>query len=65
MDERFEIAWERFTELLRECPHHGFSKYEMAMYFYEGLDYMNQTSVELQSGGITEKIPPGLKELFN
>lgn len=63
-DKRFNSAWEQFSELLRECPHHGFSEHETTMYFYEGLDHINQISVDLLSNFIDEKTPNELKEIF-
>nr|GEY03388.1 reverse transcriptase domain-containing protein [Tanacetum cinerariifolium] len=37
-DETFEEAWERFKEMLRACPHHGFSELTQIDTFYNGLN---------------------------
>ena len=35
--ESFHEAWERLSDLIRECPHHGVSNYELTQIFYDGL----------------------------
>ncbi|GKD97461.1 reverse transcriptase domain-containing protein [Tanacetum coccineum] len=37
-DETFSEAWERFKEMLRACPHHGFLKLTQVDTFYNGLN---------------------------
>ncbi|GKB85972.1 reverse transcriptase domain-containing protein [Tanacetum coccineum] len=37
--ESFSEAWERFKELLRKCPHHGFSLMHQLDTFYNLLSY--------------------------
>ncbi|GJV84452.1 reverse transcriptase domain-containing protein, partial [Tanacetum coccineum] len=40
--ESFSEAWERFKELLRKCPHHGFSLIHQLDTFYNSLSYNNR-----------------------
>ncbi|GKE81178.1 reverse transcriptase domain-containing protein [Tanacetum coccineum] len=35
-EETFSEAWERFKELLRACPHHGFKELTQVDTFYKG-----------------------------
>ncbi|XP_060673095.1 uncharacterized protein LOC132803722 [Ziziphus jujuba] len=44
-------AWERFKELLRRCPHHGFPTWIQVQIFYNGLDYGNKQLVDAAAGG--------------
>ena len=30
-------VWERFKDLLNQCPHHGYESWRLVSYFYEGL----------------------------
>lgn len=36
-DEDLHETWDRYRELLRKCPHHGFEKWQQVQYFYKGL----------------------------
>ncbi|GJS65015.1 reverse transcriptase domain-containing protein [Tanacetum coccineum] len=36
-EETFSEAWERFKEMLRACPHHGFTELTQVDTFYNGL----------------------------
>nr|GEX69390.1 hypothetical protein [Tanacetum cinerariifolium] len=36
-NETFNEAWERFKDLLRQCPHHGFSELHQLDTFYDAL----------------------------
>ncbi|XP_038697981.1 uncharacterized protein LOC119995539 [Tripterygium wilfordii] len=47
----FHEAWVHFNELLRKCPHHGFSKDDQAQSFYEGLNDANKVLVDSACGG--------------
>nr|GEY07698.1 reverse transcriptase domain-containing protein [Tanacetum cinerariifolium] len=47
----FEEAWERFKEMLRACPHHGFSKLTQIDTFYNGLNEQDQDSLNASAGG--------------
>ncbi|GKE90474.1 reverse transcriptase domain-containing protein [Tanacetum coccineum] len=49
--ETFTEAWEQFKELLRACPHHGFTELTQVDTFYNGLneneqDFLNAASFE-------------------
>nr|GEZ01049.1 reverse transcriptase domain-containing protein [Tanacetum cinerariifolium] len=50
-EETFSEAWDRFKELLRACPHHGFSKLTQIDTFYNGLTEQDQDSLNAASGG--------------
>ncbi|GKE98236.1 reverse transcriptase domain-containing protein, partial [Tanacetum coccineum] len=49
--ESFSEAWERFKELLRKCPHHGFSLMHQLDTFYNSLSYNDQDSLNSAVGG--------------
>ncbi|GKC68438.1 reverse transcriptase domain-containing protein [Tanacetum coccineum] len=51
MGETFSEAWERFKELLRACPHHGFTKLTQVDTFYNGLNENEQDSLNAATGG--------------
>nr|GEU42037.1 reverse transcriptase domain-containing protein [Tanacetum cinerariifolium] len=44
-------AWDRFKELLKACPHHGFSELTQIDTFYNGLTEQDQDSLNTASGG--------------
>ncbi|GJX77814.1 reverse transcriptase domain-containing protein [Tanacetum coccineum] len=44
-------AWERFKELLRACPHHGFMELTQVDTFYNGLNENEQDSLNAAAGG--------------
>nr|GEZ91788.1 reverse transcriptase domain-containing protein [Tanacetum cinerariifolium] len=50
-DETFSEAWDRFKELLRACPHHGFSELTQIDTFYNGLTEQDQDTLNAASGG--------------
>ncbi|GJU49145.1 reverse transcriptase domain-containing protein [Tanacetum coccineum] len=45
-DESFYEAWDRFNDLLRACPHHGFSELHKLDTFYNALNANDQDSCE-------------------
>ncbi|GJS47309.1 reverse transcriptase domain-containing protein [Tanacetum coccineum] len=49
--ETFTEAWERFKDLLRKCPHHGFSLLYQIDFFYNGLCQSDQDSLNTAAGG--------------
>nr|GEY96517.1 hypothetical protein [Tanacetum cinerariifolium] len=51
-DKTFGEAWERFKEMLRACPQHGFSKLTQIDTFYNGLNEQDQDSLNAAVGGI-------------
>ncbi|GJU60676.1 hypothetical protein Tco_1238442 [Tanacetum coccineum] len=44
-------VWERFIELLRACPHHGFTELTQVHTFYNGLNENEQDSLNAATGG--------------
>ncbi|GJW37423.1 reverse transcriptase domain-containing protein [Tanacetum coccineum] len=52
-DDSFYEAWDRFNDLLRACPHHGFSDT-----FYNALNAKDQDSLNSAAGGnFLDKMP--------
>ncbi|GJT69441.1 reverse transcriptase domain-containing protein, partial [Tanacetum coccineum] len=49
--ETFTEAWKRFKDLLRKCPHHGFSLLHQIDFFYNGLCQFDQDSLNTTAGG--------------
>nr|GEW48268.1 reverse transcriptase domain-containing protein [Tanacetum cinerariifolium] len=49
--ETFGKAWDRFKEMLRACPHHGFSELTQIDTFYNGLTEQDQDSLNAGVGG--------------
>ncbi|GJS97328.1 reverse transcriptase domain-containing protein [Tanacetum coccineum] len=49
-DESFSEAWERFKEMLRACPHHGFTELTQVDTFYNGLNDNDQDSLNAVAG---------------
>nr|GEZ82201.1 reverse transcriptase domain-containing protein [Tanacetum cinerariifolium] len=57
-NETFNEAWERFKELLRQCPHHGFSELHQLDTFYNVLNPNDQDALNsAASGNFLDKIP--------
>nr|GEW27425.1 reverse transcriptase domain-containing protein [Tanacetum cinerariifolium] len=50
-DETFGEAWERFKEMLKACPHQGFSELTQIDTFYNGLNKQDQDSLNAAVGG--------------
>nr|GEY15030.1 reverse transcriptase domain-containing protein [Tanacetum cinerariifolium]GEY15971.1 reverse transcriptase domain-containing protein [Tanacetum cinerariifolium] len=50
-EETFREAWEHFKEMLRACPHHGFSELTQIDTFYNGLNEQDQDSLNAMAGG--------------
>nr|GEZ32323.1 reverse transcriptase domain-containing protein [Tanacetum cinerariifolium] len=50
-EETFGEAWERFKEMLRACPHHGFTELAQKDTFYNGLNDNDQDSLNAATGG--------------
>nr|GFB48075.1 reverse transcriptase domain-containing protein [Tanacetum cinerariifolium] len=54
----FNEAWERFKDLLRQCPHHGFSELHQLDTFYNALNPNDQDALDFAAGGnFFDKIP--------
>nr|GEV93759.1 reverse transcriptase domain-containing protein [Tanacetum cinerariifolium] len=50
-NESFYEAWERFNDLLRACPHPGFSELHQLDTFYNALNVNDQDSLNSAAGG--------------
>nr|GEU37480.1 reverse transcriptase domain-containing protein [Tanacetum cinerariifolium] len=50
-EETFGEACEQFKEMLRACPHHGFTKLAQIDIFYNGLNDNDQDSLNAAAGG--------------
>nr|GEX94424.1 reverse transcriptase domain-containing protein [Tanacetum cinerariifolium] len=48
--ETFNEAWERFKDLLRQCPHHGFSELHQLDTFYNALNPNDQDALDSAAG---------------
>ncbi|XP_022024202.1 uncharacterized protein LOC110924508 [Helianthus annuus] len=49
--ESLHAAWERFKDLLIDVPHHGLSKRQLVLNFYQGLNYDSQERLDVYAGG--------------
>nr|GEZ87650.1 reverse transcriptase domain-containing protein [Tanacetum cinerariifolium] len=57
-NETFNEAWERFKDLLHQCPHHGFSELHQFDTFYNALNPNDQDALDSAAGGnFLDKIP--------
>nr|GEV91489.1 hypothetical protein [Tanacetum cinerariifolium] len=57
-DESFSEALDRFKDLLRTCPHHGFSKLHQLDTLYNALNSKDQASLNSAAGGnFLDKMP--------
>ncbi|GKF30613.1 hypothetical protein Tco_0100411, partial [Tanacetum coccineum] len=51
-------AWDRFNDLLRACPHHGFLELHQLDTFYNVLNSNDQDSLNFAAGGnFLDKMP--------
>ncbi|GKF12686.1 reverse transcriptase domain-containing protein, partial [Tanacetum coccineum] len=50
-DESFHEAWDRYKDLLRACPHHGFTELHKLDTFYNALNPADQDSLNSAAGG--------------
>ncbi|GJY72709.1 reverse transcriptase domain-containing protein [Tanacetum coccineum] len=50
-EETFSEAWDRFKDLLRACPHHGFTELHQLDTFYNALNSTDQDSLNAAAGG--------------
>nr|GEW79295.1 hypothetical protein [Tanacetum cinerariifolium] len=50
-EETFGEALERFKEMLKACPHHGFTELAQIDTFYNGLNDNDQDSLNVAAGG--------------
>ncbi|GJX36412.1 reverse transcriptase domain-containing protein [Tanacetum coccineum] len=57
-DETFYEAWDQFNDLLRACPHHGFSELHQLDTFYNAFNSSDQDSLNSAAGGnFLDKMP--------
>nr|GEX63674.1 reverse transcriptase domain-containing protein [Tanacetum cinerariifolium] len=57
-NETFNEAWERFKDLLHQCPHHGFSELHQLDTFYNALNPNDEDALDSAAGGnFLDKIP--------
>ena len=49
--EPFWKYFERFKDLLAQCPHHGIEKSRQCQILYDGLDYQTKTLLETMCQG--------------
>ncbi|GJU02840.1 reverse transcriptase domain-containing protein [Tanacetum coccineum] len=49
--ESFHEAWDRYKDLLRACPHHGFTELHQLDTFYNALNPTDQDSLNSTAGG--------------
>nr|GEW43285.1 hypothetical protein [Tanacetum cinerariifolium] len=57
-DESFHEAWERYKDLIRACPYHGFTELHQLDTFYNALSPADQNSLNATGGGnLLEKSP--------
>nr|GEX81415.1 hypothetical protein [Tanacetum cinerariifolium] len=57
-NETFNEAWERFKDLLHQCPHHGFSELHQLDTFYNALNSNDQDALDSAAeGNFLDKIP--------
>nr|GEX02234.1 reverse transcriptase domain-containing protein [Tanacetum cinerariifolium] len=65
-DESFHEAWERYKDLLRACPHHGFTELHQLDTFYNALNPADQDSLNATAGGnLLEKSPQDAYDSLN
>nr|GEX93907.1 reverse transcriptase domain-containing protein [Tanacetum cinerariifolium] len=50
-DESFHEAWDRYKDLIRTCPHHGFTELHQLDTFYNALNPAAQDSLNAAAGG--------------
>ncbi|GJQ94096.1 reverse transcriptase domain-containing protein [Tanacetum coccineum] len=55
-DETFYEAWDRFNDLLRACPHHGFSELHQLDTFYNALNSNDQDSLNSAAGDLVKAL---------
>ena len=64
-DEEFSEAWERFKELTRQCPHHGFDNWKLINIFYERLNKNCRNRIDaICVGLIMDKYDDEVEELI-
>nr|GEZ59829.1 reverse transcriptase domain-containing protein [Tanacetum cinerariifolium] len=59
-DESFSEVWDRFKDILRACPHHGFSELHQLDTFYNALNSKDQDSLNSAAGVSTNTSSSGI-----
>ncbi|XP_048496246.1 uncharacterized protein LOC109134561 [Beta vulgaris subsp. vulgaris] len=54
--ETLSEAWERFKDLRRACPHHGYDLDTLLRSFYDGLNPITRANLDVSAGGWLLKI---------
>nr|GEU32014.1 reverse transcriptase domain-containing protein [Tanacetum cinerariifolium] len=49
------VAWDRYKDLLRACPHHGFTEFHQLDTFYNALNPADQDSLNATGGNLLER----------
>jgi len=63
--EPFHEAWERYKQLLLECPHHYYAPELLNQFFYDGLTLNSQCIVDNAAGGtMGNKTSDEIHEIF-
>ncbi|GAU39887.1 hypothetical protein TSUD_397240 [Trifolium subterraneum] len=44
-------AWERYKDMIRQCPHHGLAEWLIIHTFYNGLLYNTRLTIDVAAGG--------------
>jgi hypothetical protein len=50
-DEKFSECWAQFKDQLMKCPPHGYEKWRLVQFFYQGRSQPNSSMIELMNGG--------------
>jgi hypothetical protein len=50
-DKKFSECWGWFKDLLIRCPLHGYEKWQLVQFFYQGLTQPNRIMIESMNGG--------------
>jgi hypothetical protein len=50
-DKKFSESWGRFKDLLIRCHPHGYEKWRLVQFFYQGLSQPNHSMIESKNGG--------------
>ena len=57
-DEQFYEAWDRFQDLIINCPHHGLEKNRLVQSFYNGLTSSSRNMIESMHKGKFMNLTP-------
>ncbi|GJY97143.1 hypothetical protein Tco_0514053 [Tanacetum coccineum] len=61
----FSEAWDHFKDLLRACPHHGFTELHQLNTLYKGLNPSDQDSLNSAAGGnLLERSTDSLNSIY-